>query len=467
MHFGLRSLQGLALGVGIAISGVSVQAQTLADALVGAYNHTGLLEQNRALLRAADEDVAQAAAALLPVLNWQADLTRTFGESRSLVGTTQLESTDITASLIASWQLYDFGADAARIESLKETVLATRSGLLAIEQSVLLRAVSAFMNVRAAAETVSIQQSNIRLLQEELRAAKDRFEVGEVTRTDVALAEAALAAARSGLAAAQGTLQTQREEYRVAVGVYPGVLAPPPSLPKIERNIDRAKAFAVRNHPSLRQAQHQVAAAELGITSAQAAQKPVISLEGTLSITDNIGRSGGRESASIGVEASGPIYQGGRLSSVVRQTQAQRDAARGNLHVVRHDIFASVGNAYADLQAAIAQIRATEEQTRAAQVAFEGIREEAKLGARTTLDVLDAEQQLLDARASRVSAQAQQYIAAYGVLSSMGLLTAQNLKLPVQIYDPSAYYNIVKDGGVTPRSKQGKQLDRVLRALNK
>lgn len=450
------------------VFGGPAQGQTLADALVGAYTHTGLLEQNRALLRAADENVSQAAAALLPVLNWQADLERSFGESRGVTGTSQLEATTLSASIIASWQLYDFGADQAQIDSLKETVLATRAGLLSLEQQVLLRAVSAFMNVRAAIETVTIRQSNIRLLQQELQAARDRFDVGEVTRTDVSLAEAALAAARSDLAAAQGDLQQQREEYRIAVGVYPGRLAAPPRLPRLERDIDRARRFAVQNHPDMMQARHEVSATELGIVAADAARKPVISLRGTLSLRETLSSRGtDSESLSIGIRGEGPIYQGGRLDSAVRGALAQRDAARGNLHVVRHDVFAAVGNAYATLQAAIAQIEATERQIRAARVAFEGIREEAKLGARTTLDVLDAEQQLLDAQASRVTAQANQYIAAYSVLSAMGLLTAEKLRLPVQIYDPAAYYNIVKDGGVTKRSKQGQKLDKVLKAINK
>ncbi|MEP3845558.1 MAG: TolC family outer membrane protein [Paracoccaceae bacterium] len=454
----------------VSLAGTVAKAETLADALVGAYNHVGILEQNRALLRAADENVAQAAAALLPVLNWQADLERSFGRSTSVNSgvpfTTQLESTDIAINLVASYQLYDFGADRARVNSQKETVLATREGLLAIEQQVLLRAVSAFMNVRATAEVVAIRQNNIRLLTEELRAANDRFEVGEVTRTDVALAESALAAARSELAASQGDLTIAREEYRNAIGRYPNALATPPRLPRVERNIDKAKAFAVRNHPEMLQAQHQVSANELLITAAKADIKPQVSLLGSIGLNDDLGDSGDTTSGTIGLRAEGPIYQGGLLSSQVRSAQAQRDAARGNLHVVRHDIFAGVGNAYANLQTSFAQVQATERQIQAAQVAFDGIREEAKLGARTTLDVLDAEQQLLDARAGQVQALASQYVAAYSVLASMGLLTAQDLNLPVQIYDPSEYYNLVKDG-TTAKSKQGRQLDRVIRALNK
>ena len=455
---------GLACAVALAGSG---RAETLADALVGAYNHSGLLEQNRATLRAADEDVAATIALLRPVVNWQASASRSLGDSNSTGFERQLESSSISAQITASWQLYDFGADRAQRSAAQETVLATRAGLLSVEQQVLLRAVRAFMNVRAASETVSIRRNNIRLLQEELRAARDRFDVGEVTRTDVALAEAALASARSALALAEGQLQTQREEYRNAVGRYPGVLRRPPALPTLERDVETAKAFAERNHPDLIAAQHQVAASEHLITAAEKAILPTINLEGAVRLDEGIGSTDlSTESATIGVTASGPIYQGGRLASAVRRAMATRDATRSALHVTRHNIAAAVGNAYSDAQVALAQLTASERQIRAAQVAFDGIREEATLGARTTLDVLDAEQQLLDARAARVSAEAGQYIAAYTALASMGLLTAQNLALPVRIYDPEAYYNLVKDGA-TKRSRQGQQLDRVLKALNK
>ena len=145
---------------------------------------------------------------------------------------------------------------------------------------------------------------------------------------------------------------------------------------------------------------------------------------------------------------------------------ANRDAQRGNLHEVRHDVQQDVGNAFADLLSARAQLEASERQIRSARIAFQGVREEATLGARTTLDVLDAEQALLDAESTRVTARAQLYVAAYSALAATGQLTAADLRLPVQIYDPAAYYNLVKDSP-TKRSKQGEQLDRVLRALQK
>lgn len=434
------------------------QADTLADALTNAYKHSGLLEQNRALLRAADEDVATAAAALLPIVNWSAT-----AEARQF--TSGATSTDLNAGVTASLLLFDSGASQASVEALKETVLATRAGLISFEQRVMLRAVNAYFNLRQSGEIVALRQNNLRLLTQELRAARDRFEVGEVTRTDVALAEARLAQARSGLASAKGAQIKAVEEFRNVVGRKPGRLIVP-SLPQIETNLKRAKDIAVRRHPNMIQIQHQVAATELNILAAEANMEPTYTLNGSVGVADTSGTQDLLGNARIGVTIGGPIYQGGRLSSAVRRNIARRDAARGNLHIVRHDVQQEVGNAFADVGIASASLEASVRQIRAARVAFRGVREEATLGARTTLDVLDAEQELLDAEAARITAQSQQYVAAYTVLASMGLLTASNLSLPVQQYDPEAYYNLVKDG-VAVRSKQGRQLDKVLRALQK
>jgi len=280
------------------------------------------------------------------------------------------------------------------------------------------------------------------------------------------LAEAQLAEARSGLATSQGDLVAAVEEFRNATGRAPGNLEATRSLPKIEANVDTAKAFALRRHPDLRAVQHQVSAAELSIRTAQAQQRPTISAQGSATLSSDLESSDYTSSASIGIVAGGPIYSGGLLSSAVRSAQAQRDATRGNLHTVLRNVEQSVGNAYAQLRAARASLAASEEQVRSARIAFEGIREEAKLGARTTLDVLDAEQSLLDAGASQIAAQTLLHNAAYAVLSSTGQLTARDLRLPVQLYDVTEYYNLVKDSP-TARSKQGAQLDRVLKRLQK
>ena len=445
---------------------IAANAETLADTLVSAYENSGLLEQNRALLRAADESVAQIVSELRPIINWSADITRTFGTTRSGGITGGADSNDLNLGISLDLLLFDFGRTNLRLQAAKETVLATRESLRNIEQQVLLRAVAAYMNVRRTSELVSVRQNNLRLLRQELRAANDRFEVGEVTRTDVALAEARLASAQSGLATAQGDLTQAVEEFRNAVGRAPGQLRAPQSLPNLSGNIDAAKSIAVRNHPDMRKAQYDVAAADLTVAAAEAAMKPSVSLTTRLGAGEEIDGTDYTRSGSIGVTVSGPIYQGGLLSSAKRQAMAQADSLRGALHVARKQVIEDVGNAYAILRAAQASRQAGQEQVRAARVAFRGVREEAKLGARTTLDVLDAEQELLDAQAGLISAETDLYIAAYTVLETIGELTAKDLRLNVRTYDPATYYDLVKDAPV-PISPQGQKLDRVLRALGK
>ncbi len=463
--FSKLRVAGLAVALAVGAPAVTT-AETLADALASAYDHSGLLRQNRALLRAADEDVAIAVSGLRPIISWSSDLTRSFGRNRNAAGTANSDSTDINVGITGTLLLFDFGRTRLQIESQKELVLATRQGLISVEQQILLRAVTAYMNVRRNSEFVSIRRNNLRLLQEELRAAEDRFEVGEVTRTDVAQAESRLANAQSGLALAQGDLIQAVEEFRAAVGRKPGNLIPPSRLPRLSGDVEAAKLVAVRQHPDMLQAQHNVAVADLNIQVAKAAVRPTVNLATRLSAEEEIGGANFARNGSVGIEVTGPIYQGGRLSAATRQAMAQRDAQRGALHEVRHQVQQNVGNAYASLQAARAAAAAGEEAVRAATVAFNGVREEAKLGARTTLDVLDTEQELLDARANLVSAQVDVYIAAYGVLAATGQLTAKDLNLGVQTYDATAYYNLVKDAP-TNSSKQGRQLDKVLRALGK
>ncbi|NDV01491.1 TolC family outer membrane protein [Pseudoroseicyclus tamaricis] len=431
----------------------AARAETLADAMAHGYEHSGLLEQNRALLRAADEDVAQANATLLPVVNWSASASSTFDTFGGLQDL-------VSANLQLSSQLtvYDGGAGRLAIAAQKENVLATRASLINVEQQVLQGVVEAYLNLRLAQEFVSMRENNVRLITRELRAAEDRFEVGEITRTDVSLAEAQLAAARSALAAEQGGLVRAVYEFQVAVGREPGTLQWPGPAP-INRTLAEAKAWALRNHPSIIQAQHAVAAAELNIERAQAALGPNVSVSAGVGIDQdsNVGRN-------FSLSLSGPVYQGGRLSSQIRQFMSRRDASRAQLLLTAQQVEQAVGNAWSFLEVARSSAVAYERQVDAASVAFDGVREEASLGSRTTLDVLNAEQELLDARTNLISAQVDETIASYAVLAAMGLLTAQSLGLHVQIYDPSAYYNLVQDSP-TRTSEQGQALERVLEAI--
>ncbi|NIO40101.1 MAG: TolC family outer membrane protein, partial [Burkholderiales bacterium] len=339
--------------------------------------------------------------------------------------------------------LYEGGDNRLAVDAAKENVLATRASLLDVEQRVLLSAVQAYMDVRSAIQSVLLSESNVRLISQELQATRDRFEVGEVTRTDVSIAEAALAAARSGLVANKGQLNVARESYRQVTGRYPGNLAANVRLPKLPSSLQEARSIAQRTHPSIIGAQHGVKAAELNVLRARAAKRPTITAGVSLSRDDD-----SNDTSSLNLQLTQPIYSGGALDALERRAINQKEATRAGLLNTVSLIEQQVGNAWSNLAVSRAQITASQEQIRAAQLAFEGTQEEAKLGARTTLDVLDAEQDLLDARAARIRAEADQYVAIFSVLSSAGLLTAENLNLGVPTYDPSAYYNAVKSAPI-------------------
>jgi len=447
------ALTGAVTAVAIAVSAAPARAETLADAMVWAYNSSGLLEQNRALLRATDEDVAQAVAALRPVINYVAGVNYD----------SDFDLWTKSISLTAEMTLYDFGRSQLAVDAAKETVLATRERLVGVEQNVLANAVAAYLDVRETRAVVGLRNSNVRLITQELRAARDRFEVGEVTRTDVSLAEARLASANAALAAAQGDLNVARESYKAATGRYPGDLANPPRPPQTAGSLEEAKAIARRNHPDILAAQREVTVADLNVERTLRVKFPTLGASASIGANDQ--RDGTSE--NFGLSVRGPIYQGGAIRSLERQAAAQRDASRAALLVAVQAVERAVGNAWAQVQVTNASLDATQRQVRAAREAFEGVQEEATLGARTTLDVLDAEQELLDAQVSAISAEIGRYRAVYNLLASMGLLTAEHLGLGVPRYDPSAYYNAVKSAPLTGVSPQGQKLDRVLESLGR
>ncbi|WP_103257018.1 TolC family outer membrane protein [Tabrizicola aquatica] len=450
-----------AMVVAVAALGLpaTLQAETLTDALIAAYRNSNLLDQNRAVLRAADEDVAVAVSALRPVISYTASAGwRRTADAATPAGRTTVEGTSASLSLSAELLLLDFGRRQFGISIARESVLATRQALVQVEQEVLLSAVSAYVDVRLAQEVVALRQSNLRLITQELRAAQDRFDVGEVTRTDVAIAEARLAASRSALAAAEGDLMVAREAYKAATGAYPGNLAPLPKAPALPRTLEEAQSVARSTHPLIRQSQHLVTIAGLQVDLARAGMKPTLGAGITLE-TDN----DGQDSVSFGLNMNQTLYAGGRLAALLRQAISGDDRARAGLQQTVVNVLESVGVAWAGLLVSNASIEASDRQIRAAQTAFDGVREEAQLGARTTLDVLDAEQELLDARNARLQAEAQRYVVVYQLLATMGLLTVDHLQLGIPTYDPEAYYKSVERA--PSHSAQGKKLDRILEKI--
>jgi outer membrane protein len=446
------------MAVGAAAPGMQARAESLRTAMADAYVSSPLLEQNRFLLRIQDEGVALAVSQLRPTLSFSTSA------NRDLVN----DTTTTTAALVAEWILYQGNGRRAALEAARETVLAARQGLVAVEQQVLLDAVTAYLNVWRDLQVVNVREGNVRVVTQQLRAARDRFEVGEDTRTDVAQAEARLAEARSQLAAATGQLAISRELFALAVGRHPGALSGPGALPGLPRTEAEADALARQNAPSILQLQHEVTATDLAVAEARAAYRPTITLQGSVSNTfeaPNEFQEG--EGASIGLTLRQPIYRGGQLAALERRALAQSAAVRASLNQQTRLNVQLMGNAWAQLRIANAQIQAAEQRIAAAELAFHGVQEEASLGARTTLDVLDAEQDVLDARISRIEAQTNLYSAAYAILAAGGLLTVEQLGLDVPGYDPSVYADMVAGAPVRVRSIQGDRLDSVMQRLGR
>lgn len=452
---------------------VRSQAETLADTLVAAYRNSNLLEQNRALLRAADEDVVQARAQLLPVIRFitgaQANRRRVetqIGGIGSVVNTTS--SRQLNFSLAAEMPLVDFGRGQLGVQVAREQVLSARAGLIAVEQGVLLRAVQSYLNVVSNRDTISLRRNNVELIRQELRAARERFELGDSTRTDVAIAEARLAAAQSALSAAEGDFNVAREDFNLAVGRYPGALAAAPRLPTLPANLQVALDTGRRNHPAIIQAQHEVASADLLVQTAQTQRMGTV----TGSVSAGAVASPGNTTADLtaGVSWGVPLYSGGSIPSGQRQAVARQDAQRSNLHHTVAQVNQAVAQNWAQLAVARAQLSASDTQISAARSAYEAVRAEAEFGSRTTLDVLNAEQELLDAQSNRIMASASVQLASYALLEAMGQLTVGALNLGIPTYDVEAYSaGFTRWGGRVSEpatraapSEQGERLDRIM-----
>ncbi|MEM9267773.1 MAG: TolC family outer membrane protein, partial [Pseudomonadota bacterium] len=430
-------------------------SDTLSDALVKAYQLSPILEASRASLRSTDEGVAQARAARRPTVSGSA--TAALSDNDDV----NSEVTDTySIQLTTSLTLLDGGQNRFAIESARNLVAAGRASLRDTEQSVLLNAVSAYMDVRRDMQFVSLSENNVMVLQEQVRAARDRFEVGEVTRTDVSLAEARLAQARANLASSQGQLRTSQEVYRAVIGVPPSNLQVPPPLPNMPASVSDAQAIALREAPSLTAAQFTEIAAGFDLKRAQAAQGFSASLSGSATYSANQRFDGDTQtSASVGVTGTLPLYQGGRLSSLVRQAQSIVALRKAEIQSTARSVRQNVATAWSSLDVSRATVAAAREEIRAAQVAFDGVREEATLGARTTLDVLDREQELRDAQFALASAERDRYVAGFNLLASMGLLSVDYLGLGIPTYDPDVNYQKVQNAPFS--TERGTILDKL------
>jgi len=414
-------------------------AQSLEDTLVSAYQTNPTLAAQRARLRQSEEGFFQARSAQLPTLSASADVTETERWGGAFAFN---PDGAIGYGVSLSQSLYRGGRTSGGINSALARIEASRAQLRSTEQTVLIDAVAAHAEVVRDQQIVGIRSNNVDVLAEQLRAARDRFEVGEITRTDVAQAEARLSGARAQLSAAQAAQAAARARYARVTGVEATQPEAAEAAPRLPENLGDALETALSANPDLQSAEFTERAAEQGVQIARGALRPEVSLSASASEgrqSDFTGQAQG--SASVTARVSVPVFTGGLNRSRVREALASADEARLTSVNVRRQVIEGVTNAWNSYLAALAVIESSREAVRANEIAFEGVEQEAFVGLRTTLDVLNAEQELLNSRLELVRAERDLTVASYAVLQSMGLLGPQTLSLPVDVEDPEARFN--------------------------
>jgi outer membrane protein len=429
--------------------------RTLQEALAAAYANNPTLQTARAQLRATDENVPAALAGWRPQISVNVSAGRGFGSFTERTTNIFGQETTLTGSLrrnlfteqgTLTQPVYTGGKTSANVHRAKNQVYAQRAQLLATEQQVLGNVVQAYVNVVQDERIVEIDAQIEQILARQLQSTNDRFRVGELTRTDVAQAEAALASATSQRQTAEGNLQTARAQYFQLVGFAPNNLSPPQPLKLPVATLNEAMAQAERNNPSVVAALFSVAAARDAFDAAYAALMPNISIQasgfrtqGTQ--TAGLNTTGGQVLAALTV----PIYQGGSEYATIRQARQNEIAARKQLEDQRRTAIQQATSAWDQVLAARAAIDSNRAAVRAQTIAVEGLQREALVGSRTTQDVLIGIQSLLTAQTALVQSTAQLITASYTVAQAIGRLTARDLNLNVPYYDDTAYYNAVKD----------------------
>ncbi len=433
----------LAVAAAGIIAASAVSAQTLEEALVMAYQNNPTLQSQRAGLRATDENVSQALSGWRPTvtLSGDAGLTHTDGNS-----TGSSDSKPRSASVRISQPLYRGGRTVNGIAQAEANVEAARQALRQTEQSVLQGTVRAYMNVLRDEAVVELNQGNLDRLRRQLDATRDRFEVGELTRTDVAQAEARVSGAISSLVAAQGVLESSRATFRRVVGLEPVNLSRVPALGALPENVEDARSVALEENPLVQQAERSEAASRAAVEVANGVILPSVNLTGALSRGYDTSSFNDRlDSASLTATVTVPLYQSGSEYSQIRQAKQTNSQRRIDIETQRRAVVESVTQAWASLNSATEQIRANVDQVRAAEVALDGVEQEAEVGARTVLDVLDAEQELLNAQVALVRSERDEFVAGFDLRVALGRLSAEQLGLPVAVYDPTANYAAVRN----------------------
>ena len=450
----------------IASAVAPARADTLEWALVQSYQNNPSLNAQRAALRATDENVPQALSGYRPKLsvnanggyNYFSQLNK--AKSGNTVAYDQLNQSLGTRGFgaTATETLYNGFQNANRTRQAESQVMAARETLRVTEQQVLLDAATAYMNLLRDQAILDLNRRNVEVLTEQLKQTRDRFNVGEVTRTDVAQAESRLAAGRSALLGAQSNFVTSQANYRRVIGVDPGRLDPGTPVDRLSPAVlSKAIVEGETQSPSVLAAMYGVDIAELTVKVSEGALYPNLGVTASVQQSyDQIPQTLKQTNVSVLGQLTVPIYQGGAEYSAIRQSKETVGQQRLNLDVNRDQARATVVQSWGQLDAAKAQIEATTAQVNAAEIALNGVREEARVGQRTTLDVLNAQQELVNARVALVTAQHDRVVASYTLLAAVGGLSMQHLGLNVMIYDPQVHYQQVRDAWIGVRTPDGR-----------
>jgi outer membrane protein len=442
-------------------------ADTIEAALVRSYQNNPQLNAQRASVRFTDENVPQALSGYRPKVSLTASAGTQYTDTNSTQGgsPTSLVRTEIhgvnpprAAGLTVTQTLYNGNQTANKTRAAESQVSGAREALRVLEESVLLSAATIYMDYLRDAAILEVQKSNTRVLEQTLKQTQDRFNVGEVTRTDVAQSEAQLAAGKTQELAAEATLTTTRSNFRRIIGNEPEALAPgspvdrylPPSLPA-------SVEVSLIENPNVTAAMFGIDVNYLQVKVNEGALLPTVTLQASAQQSYEQTMTTFRAfGASAIAQVSVPVYQGGAEYSLIRQSKETLAQQRLVLEQTRDATRANTVTAWGQLIAGRAQVSSAQSQVTASEIALNGVREEAKAGQRTTLDVLNAQQALVNARVALVTAQHDRVVASYAVLSAVGRLSPQVLNLKTTVYDPSVHYHQVRDAWFGVRTPDGR-----------
>ena len=445
------------IGLGFLASAVPAAAQTLEQSLAAAYANNPTLQAERANLRATDENVPAALSGWRPTVTLQGNAGYIAGNIQtgaSSLGTGSTETINEnrdTAAVqgVISENIYNGGGTKAAVSQAKNKVMAERANLINVEQTVFGDVIQAYVTVIEDQQLLALAINNAQVLKEQLKATQDRFSVGEITRTDVAQSESALAAAEAEVQTARGNLQTSRAQFRAVVGLEPAKLSPPQPVALPVQNKKQAADYASQNNPLVVQALFTQAASSDGVNIAWAKLMPQLSIQGELykqiNQSENNYVSNGAE---VLAQLTVPLYQGGSEYAAIRQAVQQREDSRQQVELQRRTAIQNAEQYWETLVATRATISSTRAEIAANEIALDGTEREAIVGSRTTLDVLNAQQLLLQSQVTLVQNLANLVIASYNVASAMGRLTARDVDLHVPLYDDNAYYRAVKNAWI-------------------